>query len=194
MMIKAVIFDCFGVLVRASIEVFIHQHFHGNKEALERINQIDQQASRAQISRSQFIEAVAELAGMTSDQVKAELDQPPVNRPLLDFIRDELKPTLKIGMLSNAYSDWLDELFTPDQQSLFDDIVLSFRVGMAKPDPEIYQLSLKNLGVKAGEAVFIDDIQHYCQSAESLGIRAIHHRDNASTISQLQTMLAPNTR
>ena len=53
-----------------------------------------------------------------------------------------------------------------------DAIVLSFEVGVAKPDPGIYRAALSAVGARPEEAVFVDDQAWYCEGAEALGIRS----------------------
>ena len=53
-----------------------------------------------------------------------------------------------------------------------DAIVLSFEVGVAKPDAGIYRAALDALGARPEEAVFVDDQAAYCKGAETLGIRS----------------------
>ncbi len=61
-----------------------------------------------------------------------------------------------------------------------DAIVLSFEVGVAKPDPGIYRAALSAVGALPQEAVFVDDQAWYCEGAEALGIRSfLIRRDDA---------------
>jgi putative hydrolase of the HAD superfamily len=53
-----------------------------------------------------------------------------------------------------------------------DAIMLSFEVGVAKPDPGIYRAALDAVDAQAEEAVFVDDQVAYCRGAEALGIRS----------------------
>jgi len=53
-----------------------------------------------------------------------------------------------------------------------DAVVLSFEVGVAKPDPAIYQAALDALAARPEEAVFVDDQAAYCEGAEAIGIRS----------------------
>jgi putative hydrolase of the HAD superfamily len=53
-----------------------------------------------------------------------------------------------------------------------DAVVLSFEVGVAKPDAGIYQAALDALGARPEEAVFVDDQAWYCEGAEAIGIRS----------------------
>jgi FMN phosphatase YigB (HAD superfamily) len=54
----------------------------------------------------------------------------------------------------------------------FTGFVLSYEVGFAKPDPAIYRLALDRAGVKAAEAVFVDDLAANVEAARALGIDA----------------------
>jgi putative hydrolase of the HAD superfamily len=49
-------------------------------------------------------------------------------------------------------------------------MVLSFEVGLSKPDAQIYQLACKRLDVKPTETVFIDDLEPFCRAAQDLGM------------------------
>lgn len=111
------------------------------------------------------------------------------NKPLLTYIRTKLKPAYKIGVISNANADWFYEILSKEDAGLFDDVVLSHRAGVAKPEPAIYHRSLENLGVRAEEAVFIDDIESFCEAARSVGIQAIKYRDFNQFISELKQVL-----
>lgn len=63
----------------------------------------------------------------------------------------------RIGLISNAdvmeVAAWSQCPFA----ALFDSAIFSCAVGCAKPEPEIYRISLRELGIKAGEAVFVGD-------------------------------------
>jgi len=64
-----------------------------------------------------------------------------------------------------------------------DAIVLSFEVGVAKPDPGIYRTALDAVGARAEEVVFVDDQVAYCRGAEALGIRAfVIQREDADPL------------
>lgn len=115
------------------------------------------------------------------------------NKVLLTYIRAKLKPKYKIGIISNALGDWVSEILTKEDIELFDDIVISYKVGVAKPTPAIYEKSLKNLGVQAAQAVFIDDIEHFCAAAKSVGMQAIWYKDFEQMKTELETLLTvPN--
>lgn len=112
------------------------------------------------------------------------------NRKLLDYIKQELKPKYKIGVISNADADWIYEMLDRQDVKLFDDIVISHRVGIAKPEPAIYKLAEDNLRVRAEECVFVDDIDRFCVAAQAVGMKPVHYKNFAQTIKELETILA----
>jgi HAD superfamily hydrolase (TIGR01509 family) len=54
----------------------------------------------------------------------------------------------------------------------FDDLVISCELRMAKPDPEIFQVTLARSGLRAEETAYFDDVQRYIEVASALGIQA----------------------
>lgn len=53
---------------------------------------------------------------------------------------------------------------------LFDTVVLSFELGVRKPDAGIYQAALAALDTAPADALFVDDQTAYCDGARALGI------------------------
>ena len=63
----------------------------------------------------------------------------------------------------------------------FDVVVVSYEVGLAKPDPRIFELCLSRLGAHAGEALFVDDRAENVAAAERLGMRTLHFTGDDAT-------------
>jgi putative hydrolase of the HAD superfamily len=85
---------------------------------------------------------------------------------------------LKLGVISNCSSEvgelWDDSPFA----GRFDAVVLSADVGLKKPDPRIYRLTLDSLGVEPADAVFVGDGEaDELPGAEAVGMRAIQLGD-----------------
>jgi epoxide hydrolase-like predicted phosphatase len=59
---------------------------------------------------------------------------------------------------------------------LFDDIVCSAEVGMAKPEPAIYTLAAERLGLEPSECVFVDDLDTNVEAARQVGMHAVLFR------------------
>ena len=101
-MIKAIIFDCFGVLYPQATGNFFKRHeelFNNDSTLLDKLNlQID----IGKITRADFLTQLGAKIGMPPDKIQAEIDRELViNQRLIEFIK-KLKETYKIGLLSNA--------------------------------------------------------------------------------------------
>jgi putative hydrolase of the HAD superfamily len=93
----------------------------------------------------------------------------------------------KTALLSNSWG--LDLYPTERFIELFDLTVISGEVGMRKPEPEIFEYTVKELGVEAGACVFVDDHPGHLKAAQELGITTVLHREPAQTIAELEGLL-----
>lgn len=176
-MIKAIIFDCFGVLTTEGWQEFKQTYFSDDAEKLNEANKLNYLADQGKMNHAQLMPMIAELAGVGVEQTIAEIDVYQPNKKLLKYIENELKPNYKIGMLSNVSDDWLVKMFTSEEQHLFDEIALSFNIGYTKPAPQAYQYIVDKLGVEMNEAVFIDDRINFVNAAIDLGMNGIQYID-----------------
>jgi epoxide hydrolase-like predicted phosphatase len=112
------------------------------------------------------------------------------NQELLDYA-ESLRTRYKIGLLSNLGGDMMDGFFAPaEREKFFDTVVLSGEVRMAKPDPEIFELTCERLGVEPAEAVMVDDVAGNCEAARSVGMGAVCYEHFAQMKTELETLLA----
>jgi putative hydrolase of the HAD superfamily len=73
-------------------------------------------------------------------------------------------------------------------ESWFDAVLVSYEVGLCKPDPAIYRACLERVGVEAGQALFVDDRVENLRGAESVGLQTYHFTGDSS-ISGLKRIL-----
>ncbi|MEM1321220.1 MAG: HAD family phosphatase [Bacteroidota bacterium] len=90
-----------------------------------------------------------------------------------------------------ALTNWSAETFPIAQQRYaflrwFEDILVSGKVKLKKPDPRIYQMLIDRHQLQPEEAVFIDDSARNIKAAQDLGIHGIHFTSPA----QLRSALA----
>lgn len=59
-------------------------------------------------------------------------------------------------------------------------VLLSYEIGVRKPDPRAFQILLQSLNLQPSEVLFIDDQLHNVEAAAELGIHTIHfvHPEN----------------
>ncbi|MBP9667597.1 HAD-IA family hydrolase [Candidatus Saccharibacteria bacterium] len=186
---RAVIFDCFGVLTESTYKKFYAHYLHNDPEKIQEAKRLDHLANMGTLSTEGLNYQFAALANISVGELQAFISQYYANTELLDYIAAHLKPRYKIGFLSNVASDLMDTLFTVDQQAIFDDVLLSYQVGMAKPAAEIFQLSAARLKVQPEECIFVDDIQQYCDAARAQGMRAITYNDFQDFKAELEALL-----
>jgi putative hydrolase of the HAD superfamily len=88
-----------------------------------------------------------------------------------------LRPPYRLAVLSNADRTLEDRMRDGlNIHHLFDTVVCSAIVGMAKPDRAVYRLAAERLGLAPEECVFIDDFEHNVKAAQEVGMAAIHFR------------------
>ncbi|MEU6350096.1 HAD-IA family hydrolase [Streptomyces sp. NPDC047072] len=94
------------------------------------------------------------------------------------------------ALLSNSFG--LDP-YDPYQElgvwDLFDVTVISEHVGVAKPDPVIYQITLDRLGLPGPTCVFADDRHENLIPAAALGIATVHADGQDTTVAHLARLL-----
>jgi putative hydrolase of the HAD superfamily len=188
MMIKAVIFDCFGVLTTDGWIAFKYRHFKKDQDLLAKAIKLNSQANSARISHREFVTKVGEFVGMPANQVEQEINSNVANEELFGYIKT-LKLKYKIGLLSNAAANWLKELFSEEQISLFDAIDLSYESGVVKPEEQSYVHVAEQLNVNTSECVFIDDQDKHCEGARRAGMQAIRYENIEQMKKDLELLL-----
>jgi len=184
-MMRAVIFDCFGVLTHDGWKQIREEFFSQDPEKLQHSLDIDKAVNAGFISYDDFISEIAHMSGLSESDVRQRLKGSSPNTQLFEYIRDELRPTYKIGMLSNMAANWLGDMFEPWQVALFDEAVLSYEIGAAKPDAIMYQTIANRLGIMPEEGLFVDDSERYTTAAQDIGMRAIWHQNTKDTITKI---------
>jgi putative hydrolase of the HAD superfamily len=91
----------------------------------------------------------------------------------------------RLGMLSNGVREIVARIRSDrDLPSLFDAVVVSYEVQLAKPEPEIYRLTLARLGVEPAGALFVDDRLENIAAARALGIQTLHFTGDVHSLRQ----------
>jgi putative hydrolase of the HAD superfamily len=125
------------------------------------------------------------------------------NRPMIEFVRRVRQDGLRTALLTNNVREWepLWRAKLPALQGhpsgatlrgddLFDVVVVSADVGMRKPEPAIYELTLERLGLRGEDCVFVDDLEPNCEAARTLGMVAVRFENPEQAIPELRSALA----
>jgi putative hydrolase of the HAD superfamily len=93
-------------------------------------------------------------------------------QPNIDLIR-ALRPPYRTAVLSNADTTLTQRLHDVGIHDLFDAVVCSADVRIAKPEPRIYPLAAEALGLPPAECIFIDDLEANVEAARAAGMQAL---------------------
>jgi epoxide hydrolase-like predicted phosphatase len=128
----------------------------------------------------------AEIESDTFYSIYCDVFSP--NPPVLELMK-RLKKSYKMLLLSNTdvmRFGFIKKKFP--EILFFDGYILSYEVGLMKPDPQIYREALKKAGEEADACVFIDDIKENVEAAAKLGIQGIQLRPETKLEAILQGM------
>ena len=208
-MITTVISDFGGVLTSPLIQSFIAYQeetgvdFRQFGEAMGRIMERDGshplfELECGRVSEADFYAQIeAELEGEVSlagfrERYFANLHP---NEPMIEYMRSLRGRGFRMAILTNNVREWepLWRAKITAIDDIFELIVDSAFVGMRKPDPRIFELTLERLGgAAASECAFVDDVDVNCEAARELGMHAIQFHDAGQAIAELEDLLRPS--
>lgn len=195
-MITTIIFDLGGVLLRTEDRAprtrlaerlgisfkELEGHVYGSREVM-----------RGEISAESHMKAVMKKLGLPEENVKEFGDEfwggDRMDTKLVDFIRD-LRGDYTTVLLSNAWDDLRHMLVHVWKiADIFDHIFISAEMGLAKPDPEIYQTVAAELSKDPAGLIFVDDFIENVEAAREEGWNAIHFRSREGALAELAEYL-----
>lgn len=193
-MIKAIIYDCFGVLLTDKLQELRDEVAERDPSAAMEMMNLIRTVNKGILDPETTRPQIAALCGMTVEEYRVYIVGGEVkNMPLFRHI-ETLKPQYKIGMLSNIGKRSLGNRFSDDELTqYFDAVVASGDIGYAKPELEAYRIAVERLGVEPEEAIFIDDRAVFCAAAEQAGLQAIEYTDFAQYKREITELLASST-
>lgn len=197
-MIKAIIFDVGGVLLR-TFDQSPRQRWEerlglnpGDAEMLVFNSERGRMAQRGEIAEEahwQWVGSALNLSAAELVEFRRDFwagDR--LDSQLVQTIR-QLRPHYQTGIISNAFDGLRHILHTKYPiADAFDHIVVSAEEGMMKPDAGIFALSLTRLGRAAHEAVFIDDMPANVAGARAAGLFAIHFTPGTDLVTELTNL------
>jgi len=198
-MIKTVIFDFGGVLVRTDNReprTKLAEKFdmsYENLSALVYGCESAEMATRGEITAEEHKETVLRELGLLPGTFPAFGDEfwagDSLDRQLVDFI-NSLRGEYKTVLLSNAWDDMRDMLVNLwEIDGIFDHIFISAELKTYKPGPEIFQIVIESLKQDPAELIFIDDFAENIVAAREAGINAVQFKNREQTLVDLAEYL-----
>lgn len=181
--IKAIIFDCFGVLYPNYVDEFFKNHKHFLSTHMVFLDKLNSKIDLGEITQTEFYEQLEKAMGIPADKIQFDMESKLVaDKKLIQLIK-QLKKKYKIGLLSNAGSEEISIIYRDGLDKLFNAITISYEVGDSKPNSTIYTMCLTKLGVSPMESIFVDDSTANLEAAHRLGLQTIHY-PNFGTIAE----------
>jgi putative hydrolase of the HAD superfamily len=115
------------------------------------------------------------------------------NEAMVELMRDLRGRGYRMALLTNNVREWepLWRSMLPVDE-IFEIIVDSGFVGVRKPDPPIYEMTIERLGdgIAASDCLFVDDVEVNIEAARALGMTAVHFRSSEQAIAEVEAALA----
>lgn len=163
--------------------------YNGDEWRQARIGELTSQAYWS--SMQQKLGVTGELATFMGELFAGEqLNQQMVR------IAQVLHRRYRTGLLSNALDDLETILERWQVANLFDVVINSARVGVAKPNPHAFELAVAALGVQIRDIIFIDDKLRNVLAARAFGLPTVHFTTTTALIDELGSLgvLKPHER
>jgi putative hydrolase of the HAD superfamily len=205
--IRAVISDFGGVLTTPLSAGFLAYQDEAGV-SLEELGRAMQRASdaygehplfvleRGEIPEAEFARRLAEQLDDSFDLARLRhlyFDRIEPNAPMIGYMRELRGRGLRMALLTNNVREWepLWRAKLPELDEIFEVVVDSAFVGMRKPEPRIYELTLERLGdgLRPEQCVFLDDLEVNCDAARELGMTAVRFDGAEQAIAELESAL-----
>jgi len=114
------------------------------------------------------------------------------NEPLIALMAEAQAAGFRMAMLTNNVREW-EPLWRAKLpvDDIFEFVVDSAFVGMRKPDPAIYELTVSGFGdgITAGDCLFVDDNWENCEAGKRAGLRVVQYIDPEQAVAALRSAL-----
>lgn len=194
-MIRNVVFDVGGVLVRLRYQPFVDYLSAAGIDMTDLpgwLAKVDLAAhERGELSGEELLGRVAAMASRPLDagELAARwLDMFDRAQEMLDLAAGLMRDH-RVYLLSNVGDmHWRHLNAEYGLERVAHGVLTSFEAGAVKPQPEIYRAAERRFALDPAATVFIDDLPPNVAGAQSCGWHAIHHRSPARTVAELRAL------
>lgn len=185
--VKAVVFDLGGVVVRHKKGLtaiggkgYIIPNAGGVDWNKPQTFKIVKQIVFGRINERQFYEALLPFMKQRISflRFREECFASLIWNPFVaNFLKSLKRSGYKIGVVSDCDPMFFNEVLKRFGLKPFIDArALSYELGTKKPSPKMWSHVLRGLNLKAGNCVYIDDLQKYIDKAKGLGWKAVRFK------------------
>lgn len=192
-MIKAVIFDFGGVIIKSTGDLIFQDFAKAFKartdEISEAIAEIRSDYQKGKLSDDE-VQWFLEKRFNVKSKIKIEkLWQSNYGKKgffegNIELIKELKSKGIKTACLSNTIHPHANVNKEAGDYEIFDFLSLSCDIGLRKPDAEIFEYTLDNIGAKPEEAIYVDDLEEFVKAANNLGINGIQFTGKESILKE----------
>ena len=171
-MIRAIIFDCFGVLYTGTLAI-LEEHCETEQDR-RTLHDLSHASDGGFLSRQEFAERAATVVHLPEAEVMQIITTAQSrNRGVFAYAKELKDRGFKVAVLSNFARDSIGRLFNDEDQALFDKIIASGDVGVTKPHISAYDYALRQLNVQPHETIMVDDALWNIDGAADAGLHGV---------------------
>ena len=178
---RLVIFDCFGVIFGEIGPRIVRKYAKEGDDIAAIKDKLFVPADLGLVTYDGLIDSISEEFGVCRQTVIDDWNSfVKLNEELVSMI-EKIRETAKVALLSNASKGFVESLFEKyNLTRLFDEMVISCNIGIAKPDHEIYRYCVARFDEDFDEIYMVDDNLTNVQAAAETGIIPVHFTGNES--------------
>lgn len=195
-MIKAIIFDFGNVILSFDNNIFLEKiskytdNTAGQLHKLIYLSGLERKYELGLITSDEFFKATVKKCSLSiskSDFIDAYISIFKPIQTTIDLIK-KLR-NYKLALLSDTNELHFKYIIKQTKIfNLFDEVVVSFKVNLMKPDIRIFKKILDKLDLSADECVYIDDIKEYADAAKRIGMHGIHYTSYEKLVALLNEL------
>jgi len=184
--INTFIFDCFGVICDPVLNGWYRDNRLKKGFPDKNLKNVLEKFDLGEFSEDDVVDYFSKYSGVdsTKEELREQIDNYlRLDTELVKIIQELKSKGFKTVLLSNANASFFERKVYPTYpffKNLFDEIVISSEIGMAKPCKNIYKYTLKKINSKSIESLFIDDSKINVDSAIALGMKGFVYTDSFS--------------
>ncbi len=108
-----------------------------------------------------------------------------IDQEMVNLIK-QLPKQFRLGILTNNHDRFEDYLQRVGLTDLFDEVVNTHRIGVAKPDKPAYLRAVSRLSVEPQNCLFIDDVEANVEGGQAAGLKCHHFRTQTGLVEWLK--------
>lgn len=176
-MSKVLFTDFFGVIVHDSGNEWLRAH-----NLFEHKKEIFPLGDIGEISEDEVFNRLSKLSGVPKQEIFDHFETLAIlNNDTVRLLRELKKRSFKIVVLSNCYDSVLERRIKQfNLEDIFDDVIISYKIGMIKPNKDIYEYAFKKICSEYDDVYFMDDQEINLRSPKELGWKVIHFDQNTN--------------